>query len=96
MVIINRICVLGGRKFTFAEQFVCIKRNQYAYYVFISCYKKLIFREYRKQNIRSFTLFPYFAFTKTMSEFTEGDFPDFWDHFKDAILAFYNATSDKY
>lgn len=58
--------------------------------------EKLIFREHCKQNIRSFTLFPYFAFTKTMSEFTEGDFPDFWDHFKDAILAFYNATSDKY
>lgn len=42
IVIINPICVLGGRKFTLPSS-LCIKRNQYAYDVFISCYRKTNF-----------------------------------------------------
>lgn len=58
--------------------------------------KTLIFRGHCKQNqIKNSNLFPYFAFTKTSPSF-ESVFIAFCDNFENAILEFYNATSDKY
>ena len=57
--------------------------------------EKLIFREHCKQNIRSFTLF-FISLSQKPCPSLESAFAAFFDQFNDAILAFYNATSDNY